>query len=429
MTSQLTQDREVLEAVIAKSELLLKEKKLAAQGNLAIVLVHDLLLNKSGIVSNAGPFKDAVMRHKTRLKAEWIKAKIRLKVKDNVSMAKTDQTFLPRWARINTLRTSKEACMKEFEDFAVVTRLEDLKLKSIFVDDLVDDLIAFHPDQPLTSHKHYLNGFLILQNKASCIPAAVLNPPKGASVIDACAAPGNKTSHLAAILQGSGNLIAFERDNKRVLVLKDMLAKAGAQADVIHQDFTRADPHDPKFANVTHLLLDPSCSGSGIVNRLDYLTNTTEPSENETAVQDQDRLDALSSFQFALLMHAMKFPAAEKITYSTCSIHAVENEHVVMEALRKSPDWRIAPASTVLPDWPVRGLLKECNDDEEVANSLIRANPGQHGTIGFFVACFVKSRPEKRLFLDDPDAPRKAKRKRKKARTVNEPDRKADEAT
>ncbi|KAJ8609379.1 hypothetical protein MRB53_039144 [Persea americana] len=365
----------------------------------------------NGIVSNSGPFKDAVSRHKTRLKAEWIKTKIRLKVTDHKALAKTDSTFLPRWARINTLRIDQSSLLEAFSDFIRVETLTDLKRDCLYIDEHIDNLIAFHPDQSLTNHKHYLDGSLIFQNKASCIPSYVLDPPRGASVVDACAAPGNKTSHLAAIM---GN------------------------TEVIHQDFTRTDIHDPKFAQVTHILLDPSCSGSGIVNRLDYLTNATV-SENETSVQPQDseRLESLSSFQYAILIHAMKFPSAQKITYSTCSIHAIENERVVMEALRKAPDWTMCPRSAVLPSWPVRGLLEECGGNEEVADSLIRAVPGDRGTIGFFVACFerrgLRTLKREALFSkDDSDADepetavsdqsnvrRRKKNKKKKRKKMN----------
>lgn len=410
-------DRDVLNQVIQKSELLIKERKLGTQGNLVLLLVHDLLLNKSGIVANSGPFKDAVLRHKTRLNAEWIKAKIKMKAKDNSELAKVDSTFIPRWARINTLKSSKEDMLRALSSFQIVRSLEKLKMQCIYIDEHIENLLAFHPQQVLTNHKHYLDGSLIFQNKASCIPAAVCNPAPGSSVIDACAAPGNKTSHLAAILNNSGQLFAFERDNKRVLVLREMLQKADASVDVTHGDFTRADPYDARFANVKHLLLDPSCSGSGIVNRLDYLTakessTTSEAMENDASKEvDQDRLDSLASFQLALLLHAMKFPAAEKIVYSTCSIHAIENERVVMEALRKSPEWTIASRADTLPSWPTRGIAAECNGDKRIAEGLIRADPGALGTIGFFVASFVKkdSLTKKRstedaLFLQDEDS-------------------------
>ena len=63
-------------------------------------------------------------------------------------------------------------------------------------------------------------GRLIIQQKASCFSALALAPPKGAHVIDACAAPGSKTSHLAALLQNSGAVYAFDRDSVRLEILR-----------------------------------------------------------------------------------------------------------------------------------------------------------------------------------------------------------------
>jgi len=122
-------------------------------------------------------------------------------------------------------------------------------------------------------------GELIIQDKASCFPAYLLDPkPEDESVIDACAAPGNKTTHLAALLSASypsstsvtvtkqrpntrhQQIIAFERDQERSKILQKMvtLAKADKLATIRSgQDFLQQDPKE--FRHVGALLLDPSC--------------------------------------------------------------------------------------------------------------------------------------------------------------------------
>jgi len=110
------------------------------------------------------------------------------------------------------------------------------------------------------------------------------------------------------------------------------------------------------------------------------------------------RLASLSAFQLELLIHAFKFPAARKITYSTCSIHAEENEFVVQNALQsaiaKERGWRILKRDeqvSGMKNWPVRGSLEACGGNELLAESCIRANKGdEHGTMGFFLAGFVR---------------------------------------
>ena len=116
-------------------------------------------------------------------------------------------------------------------------------------DQQIPNLLAFHPSVRFTEDPLYISGKIILQDKASCFPAHVRSPParEDAVVIDATSAPGNKTSHLCAIMQNKGKvsplvrysscitrvsnpvavqLYAFERDRKRFSTLKNMLAKA-----------------------------------------------------------------------------------------------------------------------------------------------------------------------------------------------------------
>ena len=86
----------------------------------------------------------------------------------------------------------------------------------------IPNLFAFHPSIRFTEDPLYLSGKIILQDKASCFPAHILSPPShdGALVIDATAAPGNKTSHLCAIMQNKGKVhVGSTRLTRRTKVL------------------------------------------------------------------------------------------------------------------------------------------------------------------------------------------------------------------
>ncbi|TTK47657.1 putative 28S rRNA (cytosine-C(5))-methyltransferase [Bagarius yarrelli] len=230
----------------------------------------------------------------------------------------------------------------------------------------LQDLLVFSAKMDFHDHFLYKAGHIILQDKASCLPAYLLNPPVGGHVIDACAAPGNKTSHLAAIMKNKGKLFAFDLDTKRLSTMSTLLLRAGVTCHhLANEDFLKVDPLSQAYKDVEHILLDPSCSGSGMVCLHD----------NSSEEQDHERLKALAAFQLHCLNHALKFPKLKQLIYSTCSIHSQENEDVVSLCLEKNPDFGLV---NLLPEWPERG--------HDPLTQCLRASPTTTFTHGFFVA-------------------------------------------
>ncbi|KAE9408400.1 S-adenosyl-L-methionine-dependent methyltransferase [Gymnopus androsaceus JB14] len=208
--------------------------------------------------------------------------------------------------------------------------------KEFSKDEDIPALLLFHPQVSFQDKEAYKTAKVILQDKASCFPAVVLNPPASAesTVIDATSTPGNKTSHLSTLMCNLGTPFAFERDHKRFLSLQTMLSKAKCQnVEPINADFLVVNPMDSKYSKVMHILLDPSCSGSGIVTHLDYLVKSVEQEANSV---QEDQQNKLAAFQLMMIKHAMKFPSVQQIIYSTCSIHAIKDKHIVCAALESA---------------------------------------------------------------------------------------------
>ncbi len=105
-----------------------------------------------------------------------------------------------------------------------------------------------------------------------------------------------------------------------------MISAGANKVMVSNEDYLSLNPQDDKYSNVRVVLLDPSCSGSGM--------NHSIVDGRKSDATENIRLQSLSQFQLKALLHSMKFPNAERITYSTCSIFEAENENVVAEALR-----------------------------------------------------------------------------------------------
>ncbi|EXJ87416.1 hypothetical protein A1O3_04376 [Capronia epimyces CBS 606.96] len=452
--------------VIDNAGFLSQEPKLTP--TLSLLLVHDHFFSKRGIAASANhPLRQAVERHKARLRAEFTKARLRRKcatlddLKRHLLEEKPpSHRSQPRWIRINTLKTSlDEQLVSTFHGFKTDTTIADISeslstTKALVIDEHIPDVIALPPEADFTKTEAYKLGKLILQDKASCFPAYLLigesnNDTTIGDCMDGCAAPGNKTSHLAALLARSkstkSNIYACERDTSRSKTLRSMMQRSGAEKVKVlfGQDFLALDPCSSHYKNVTHLLLDPSCSGSGIVGRedvpslalpLDPRAPKIQPGksgeqskkrkrgqeeidpvqlpgddpagveETREVVVDQQRLQKLSTLQTRIVEHALSFPAATRITYSTCSVHVEENEAVVSRVLAsetaKLRGWRVLRREEQpegLRRWKHRGVADPAVVgspalDEEQRQACIRCHPGdEDGTMGFFVCGFVRA--------------------------------------
>ncbi|CAI5747402.1 unnamed protein product [Peronospora destructor] len=399
--------RELLAALPECHKALKTPKDAKEPSALVFVALYDLLFGRQRI-QGGGYVKKAFLQHETAFRAALTRLKIKHKVASNEALLppenRQQHLALPRYVRVNTLLASIE----EIEAF---TREYDAKH-----DRDVQDLLVLPSGTELHEHDMVVSGKLVLQDKASCFPAFVLHgehtdaKDKQGDVIDACAAPGNKTSHLAMLLQqqdGDGEdditrkrrVFAVDRSVKRLELLKRRMELAGAAARVQAelQSFLEVPVDNEMYRNVRSILLDPSCSGSGMTNRLDHLLDIASGRdivldsgyEEETA----KRLQSLADFQLEALRKAFSFPQVERVVYSTCSIFQQEDEEVVAAALQSEENIHAARPFVLKPalkSWPRRGL-EVAGLSAEQAMALVRANGLEDSTNGFFVAYFERT--------------------------------------
>ena len=121
-------------------------------------------------------------------------------------------------------------------------------------------------------------------------------------------------------------LYAIEKNRRRFKELNTNLKTAGVKcAQTFNDDFLTVSL---PFDDIDYILLDPSCSGSGIRNRTD-----------DPEVIDEERLERLAALQIRMITYALtNFPKIKRLTYSTCSIHRQENEEVVETILDQFSD-------------------------------------------------------------------------------------------
>lgn len=221
------------------------------------------------------------------------------------------------------------------------------------------EALALEEPFDLSSSALWREGAMIAQSRAAMLASIALDPQPGQRVLDLCAAPGGKSTHLAALMGGDGRVLAVEGNAKRAGALRATVARMRASiVTVVHRDALALTGAE-RFHRV---LLDAPCSGLGTLQAHPDLRWRMTP----------ERIATLTELQAALLhAAAARVDAGGLLVYSTCTISRSENEHQIDSFLQSHPDFRVEPPSGVQPTVDGRFLL---------------TLPDRDRTAGFFIA-------------------------------------------
>ncbi|ACC83001.1 16S rRNA (cytosine(967)-C(5))-methyltransferase [Nostoc punctiforme] len=178
----------------------------------------------------------------------------------------------------------------------------------------------------------FKEGWWTVQDASAQLVSHLLDPQPGEVVIDVCAAPGGKTTHIAELMADSGKIWACDRTASRLRKLQENSQRLNLQSIQIYTGDSR---HSNQFQNTAdRVLLDAPCSGLGTMHRhADARWRQTPESVRE-----------LSVLQKELLTHTSTFvKAGGVLVYATCTLHPAENEEVISAFLAESPHWQIEP--------------------------------------------------------------------------------------
>jgi 16S rRNA (cytosine967-C5)-methyltransferase len=200
--------------------------------------------------------------------------------------------------------------------------------------------------QPATRAKLSTSGSIVFQDLASMVAGLVASPKAGQTVLDLCAAPGNKTTHLAAQMGNIGEIYSVELSPARLLHWKKEVTRTGC----LIASPIRADARNLPFQTRAEVVLvDPPCSNSGVFAR----DPTSKWRINPPRVTD------LASRQNAILQAASRHVTpGGTLVYCTCSILPEENEFVVEAFLKRNPELTLVPQSPFIGLPGLRGLTK-----------------------------------------------------------------------
>ena len=283
-----------------------------------------------------------------------------------IAFFEANETPRPVTIRTNTLRTRRR-------DLAAA-----LIARGVNVDVLEEQwgpagLQIFESPVPLGATPEYLAGHYMLQSAASFLPVMALAPQPQERILDMAAAPGGKSSHIAALQQNTGQLFANDPSVPRARALAANLHRLGVQNAVVCSLDGRTFPGT--IAGFDRVLLDAPCSGTGVIAK-DPSVKTSKTAED---------FSKLGHLQRELLLAAIDccVPGGT-VVYSTCSVMIEENEEIINYALGKRSHVRLVDSGL---SFGVPGMAafrgKQFHPSMKLAR---RFYPHVHNMDGFFVA-------------------------------------------
>ncbi len=240
-------------------------------------------------------------------------------------------------ARVNTLKIKKEALINHFEE----NNIEVTEGK------YVEEAIRFQNMYSLEELEAFQKGYFQIQDESSMLVSHVLNPKPGDIVIDVCAAPGGKTTHIAQMMENTGTIFARDIYEHKLKLIDNTAERLGIT--VIKTQCYNAKEIDTTMIGKAHgVLVDAPCSGLGIIRRKPEMKYTKKP----------DDLQKITDMQLEILENASKYVVENGyLVYSTCTINSDENIGVVQRFLERNQNFDMVDVNPLLP-MELRGTEK-----------------------------------------------------------------------
>jgi 16S rRNA (cytosine967-C5)-methyltransferase len=278
-------------------------------------------------------------------------------VEETIALCQAHNQIPPFTVRVNTLKGSREE---------VLTQLYDEKIQATTTPFSPVGIAITNPP-PLDTWGLLQEGWLQVQDEAAQLVSMLLAPQRGERVLDVCAAPGGKTTHLAQIMENQGEIVAMDVSQPKLGLLQENCRRPGITiVQTLTHDATTLLPFPP--GSFGRVLVDVPCTGLGTLRR--------NP-DGKWRVKEAD-IPRLQQIQGTILTQAATMVKKQGVlVYSTCTMTSEENEGVIETFLSERREFRLEDASLALP--PGCEVLVD-------STGYLRTLPHRHGMDGFFAA-------------------------------------------
>jgi len=251
--------------------------------------------------------------------------------------------LVQRWTRQFGETDTARLCEWNNNPADILVRVNELKVS-------VGELTRAGGGQPVDNHPLMLKtdklpiswivrGLCYVQDPSTLMACEMLAPQPGERVLDACAAPGGKTSYLAQLMKNEGRIVACDVSAERLTRMRENLERLSvANVEIKHADWLQSPP--PQKEKFDRILLDAPCSNTGVIRRRVDVRWRLKG----------DDFKRMPNTQLGLIKNlAPLLKPGGTLVYSTCSMEPEENEGVVRRVTQETPELTFRESRRTLP--------------------------------------------------------------------------------
>lgn len=286
-----------------------------------------------------------------------------------LAFCEASNQIAPLTVRANSLVTDRDKLCKSLKAEGFHTKISEISPDGVVIENrsiTTNDAVS-NPNREISLKELLSRGDVYAQDESAMLVPYLLISENPKFVVDLCAAPGGKTTHIGCLMENTGKVIAVDLNENKLDVLSENCSRLGVQnVETRVLDSTDANLDFIRAADA--ILIDAPCSGFGTLRRHpDIRWNKTE-----------GQLLALNDLQYRLLENAAQhIKRGGILVYSTCTIESSENGEIINRFIKSYPMFSVEPADEFLPNIPESAITQE---------GFLQTGPHEHGVDGTFAA-------------------------------------------